>query len=364
MGQLIFLVGPKVGNPVGSVTKIVNAKQAGANGMRWSFDQTGGFYQANRRYTNTLRVFTNSQYVGAIQVQQAVLGTGAVQGATYRFPLPELNGDGTVPTTPCETDSGSFCQTIEIAQDQEDARQWLVTLQYSSLDIAHEMGTSELQNGAVNPVESAPKVHWSSAKYPVSYPLDVNGLPFINTVGDPLEDPPQTEETRPVLHFTRVETQYNDSWAQQFRDTVNADTFLGWNPGQVKCRDIQGERQYSTDYGYYWEVSYEFEFRIGSTTVIDQTDQFGSPLGTSTNTTGWKERVLNAGLRQLVNGTGDPSQIMIDGALVTSPVPLQENGSYEPLTGSVDPYYLEFTLYPSAPFSQLNIPTNVLTQSQ
>lgn len=364
MGQLVYLGGPTVGNPVGAVTKIVNAKQQGATGMHWSFEPQGGFYVANRRYTNTLRVITNSQYVGSIQVQQAVLGIGAVQGATYRFPLPELNGDAGLPAVPCETDTGSFCQSIEIAQDQEDGKQWLITIQYASLDINHEMGNSQTQNGTVNPLEAAPKVHWSSAKYLVNYPLDVNGLPFINTVGDPLEDPPQTEETRQVLHFARNEEDYNDSWAQQFRDTVNSDTFLGWNPGQAKCRDIQGERQYSTDFGYYWEVSYEFEFRIGSTIVVDQTDNFGAPIGTASNTTGWTERVLNSGLRQLAGGTGAPQQILIDGALVTSPVPLQQNGVYTPITATVPPYYLDFTLYPSSPFAQLNIPQNVLTQSQ
>ena len=368
MAGLIFLGGPSVPNPVGSILYVVNAKQAGAQGMHWSFEQQGGAVNAQRRYTNTLRVVTSSPYVGPIQVQQFVLGLGAFQGATYRFPLPEFNanqapGYVAAPANPTEVDTGSFCQSIEITQDQEDAKQWLVTAQYSSYDIAHELGNSQVQNGSINPEEMAPEVHWSSAKYEVSNALDINGEPFLNTCGDPLENPPKTEESRQVLTFVRNEQSYQESWAQQYRDSVNSDTFLGFPPNQARCKDIQGKRIYTSDYGYYWQVSYEFEFRVGTTTVDVETTagDFGPPVSSTTSTTGWWAVVLNAGLRQNVGGTGPPQQITIDGALLTSPVFLQQDGSYKP-TG--EPYFLQFVLYPSMTFANLNIPDDVLTQSQ
>jgi hypothetical protein len=370
---LIFGAGPQVNNPVGAVIACYNAKQPGAQGMNWSFGSLGGVTQANRKYTNTLRVITNSPFVGPLQIQQFVLGTGAVQGATYRFPLPEVNPPPTTgpacPTIPTETDAGSFCNEIDFQQDSEDACLWLVTLKYSSWDVAHELGTSQAQNGAINPTEMAPEVNWSFAKYEVSNTQDINGNPFINTAGDPLENPPKVEETRQVLSFVRNEQNYNDNYAQQFRDHVNSDIFLGWPPNMVKCKSILGQRVYTADWGYYWKVSYEFEFRVGTLLNYAEEWVFDQPV-TSGNFTGWDAVVLNAGLRQLVGGTGTPQQITIDGSLITSPVPLQQNGAYTPLTagtdetGSVDPWYIEFTLYPSAPFAQLNIPQDLLTESQ
>lgn len=370
MGALVFNGGPQVVAPVGVVFEIINAKQSGAQGMQWSFEINGGQAIASRRYTNTLRVFTNSPFVGPIQIQQAVLGIGAVQGSYYRFPLPELLGSNLTPTTPTEIDTGSFCQSIDIAQDAEDARQWLVTLNYGTYNINHELGNSNVQNGSVDPLEMAPEVHWSAAKYQVGYPMDLNGIPFINTAGDPLEDPPQTEESRQVLNFVRNEAQYVEAWAQKYRDSVNSDVFLGYQPNQVKCRDIQGKRIFSTDYSYYWEVSYEFEFRIGSpttpTTDVGDVDTIGeTTFNPSTITTGWYELVLNQGLRALTtpNDTTTIHQVTIDGSLVTSPVPLQADGTYQKLTSKIDPYYLQFVLYPAQPFAFLNIPQSVLTQT-
>ncbi len=344
---LQFLGGPEVVAPIGVVTEIINAKEPGANSMVWSLEAQLGTYIQQRRYVNTLRIFTSSPLVGPIQIQQALLGNGIVQGGFYRFPLPEYRTDGVTPiTTPTEIDTGSFVQSIDLKQDSEDARQWVATIQYSGFPINHELGSSEIQNGSVNPEQMYPEVHWSSAKYEATYPTDLNGNPYRNTVGDPFDSPPPTEETRQVLTFVRNEAVYVESWASQYRDSVNSDNFLGFLPNTVKCKDIQGQRQYTADYGNYWKVSYEFEFRIG------YTKQDGT-------TTGWTALVLNAGLRQNVNGV--PAQITINNSLITSPVALTQDGLYDP---AADPVYLEFTLYPALPFSFLNIPDNVLDANQ
>ena len=362
MAGLTFLGGPSVPNPIGTITQIINAKMPSAQSMHWSFEQQGGWFSAQRRYTNVLRVFTNSPYVGPIQVQQALLGQGCFHGATYRFPIKELNGDAST-VTATEIDTGSFVQAVEIEQETEDAKQWLARIQYSSFDINHELGSSQVQNGSIDPLEMAPEVHWSSAKYEISNVLDVNGNPFLNTCGDPLENPPKTEESRQVLSFIRNEATYDDNWAQTYRDSVNSDTFLGFPPNQARCKDITGKRIHTADYGYYWQVSYEFEFRIGTTTVDVETTAgvFGQPVQSVTSTTGWWAEVLNAGLRQKLSGLGNPKQILIDGQLITSPVFLQQDGSYKP---DGQPYFLQFVLYRSQTFANLGIPSDVLTQNQ
>ncbi len=343
---LIFLGGPSLVSPAGTVTEIRNVKERGALEMHWSFEQQDGWYQASRRYTNTLRVFTSKDLVGPIQIQQAVLGIGAVQGSYYRFPLNEYVNGAVQTATICEQDTASFAQSIDIDQESEDARQWLVKINYGPYSINHQFGSSNVQEGSINPTESYPEVHWSSAKYEVHYATDQTGNPYVNTVGDPLENVPPTEETRTVLQFTRNEAQYQESWASQYRDAVNSDSFLGYLPNTVKCKDIQGQKVYSADYGNYWRVSYEFEFRIG----------FPKADGT---TTGWTTQILNAGLRQNVNGVA--AQITLNGALITSPVALQQDGTYQP---TADPFYLDFVQYGAMPFSFLNIPVDVLTSNQ
>jgi hypothetical protein len=84
---LIILSGPSVPNPYGAIVSITNGKEG--FGMDWTYQMIGGWYQGARSYTNTMIVVTNSPLVGPIQVQQALIGIGAVQGSTYLRPLPE-----------------------------------------------------------------------------------------------------------------------------------------------------------------------------------------------------------------------------------------------------------------------------------
>lgn len=367
---LILLRFPSVPNPVGAITKIVNAKEVGAQGMTWAYENQGGFVRGTRSYTNTLRVITNSPFVGPIQVQQALIGIGAVQGSFYRFPLPEFNGDGVAPTAPTEQDTGSFLHSIEIRQEAEDAKQWLATFSYGPFDINHEIGSSEATNGSNNPLEKAPEATWTGTIQETSYPNDINGVPFLNTVGDPIENPPKREESRQTLTFIRNEATYNENYAQSFRQTVNLNTFLEFPPGCAKCKMITGKRIYTADFGYYWEVVYEFEFRVIKQTIPATFDPITGQSNNdgSTQIFGFQDRVLNAGFRQIVNGNA--TQITVSGSPVSSAVALSSEGV--PLNIGVtdnpdnapEPFFLTFNQYFSSDFDQLNIPPNVLTTNQ
>jgi hypothetical protein len=112
--------------------------------------------------------------------------------------------------------------------------------------------------------------------------------------------------------------------ADTYRDTVNLATFFGSPPGTVKCKSITAKRAWSPNVagGYYWVVTYLFEF----------------------NRDGWTSRPLDLGFRQLVSGTR--RQIIIDGQPATSPVPL--NGSGGVLAPGGTPVFLAFELYPAA----------------
>lgn len=305
----------------------------GARGGEWGVDEV----RCNRAYTNRLKVETTSKYTGPLQIMASI---GAHIGDTYRFPYSA--------STPTETDTGSFLQKIRADLASEDGLQWSVTLEYAPFDVVHQLGVTDISQGIVNPTDRNPEVWWDYAKYErfkvedeTPDTADPPGpLPYRNTVGDPLLDPPPTEETRPVLFIARNEPVFNDAYAAQFKDTVNSGEFLGYPPNTVKCRNIKSERFYDPDWGYFFKVTYEFEIRD---------DDDGN---------GYTHLSLNAGYRQKVNGTGNPVNVTdANGQQVTDAVPLQKDGSYQP---TADPYYLEFQQFPQIDFSQLNIPDGIL----
>lgn len=356
MGQLTFLNQPAVINSQGSIVSIKNAKQSGAQAMSWGYKQMQGTMINSREYTNTLRVITSSYLVGPIQIQQALLGVGVIQGqGTYQFPLPEIASSGapqTYPdgiTGPTEVDPGSFIQNFRFEQETDDQKQWLVTITYGPLDVAHEFGSSEAQNGALDPTEMTPRVRFIGEKVQVVKPFDSTNTPKINTAGDPFLDIPGTDSSVQVLEITRNEPLYNETYAQAYRDSCNADTFLGFSPYQVKCRNITAERKYNANWGYFYEVTYQFEFRVVTVVSSGKTTYYGHDT-----------IILNAGLRQLVNG--QQQAILASGAPITSPVPLDANGAV--LAPNATPVYKFYRDYPTQVFANLNIPQTLFTASQ
>lgn len=295
----------------------------------WGVDEA----RCNRTYTNRLKALTTSQNCGPAQVVQSC---PVRIGQTYQFP---------VCSDTTENDTGSFAQSITAVRDTEGGgKQWSVTIEYGPFDIPDLLGTSDISNGIINPLDRYYDVYWGEpAKYRKSKPADESTpdpLPYLNTAGDPLLDPPETEETRPILFFVRNEATYNDAYASQYKDTVNQDEFLGFPPNSVKCRDIKGERFFDSDWGWWFKVYYQFEF---------DDDDDGN---------GFTQLIASMGYRQLVDGSGDPVNCTDgDGSQVTDAVPLQKDGSYQP---GEPPYFIPFQQFSQSKFADLNIPDDLL----
>lgn len=324
---------PSVLSP-GIVQLVADDYEPGTRKGSWSVDET----RCNRNYVLRLKAITASSNIGAIQVIQSV---GLLIGSSYSWPY---YGD------PTENDTGSYLQSIDVENTSDDGRQWAITLTYAPFDVWTLLGSSDLNKGIISPLDRAWEVYWGEPqKYKKSKPYDESGeneetgepgAPYVNTVGDPLLDPPPTEETRPVLFLVRNESTYNDAYASQYKDAVNSDEFLGFPPNTVKCRDIKGERFWDPDWGWWFKVTYQFEFDY---------DDDGE---------GFTYLALNAGYRQLVNGTGSPVNVVdANGNTVTDAVPLKQNGAYEP---GAEPYFIPFQEFPSVPFENLNIPDDLL----
>jgi hypothetical protein len=320
-----------VPNPVGTILKVENVRE-GATKSKWG-------WQGGRNYTTKLKVQTSSQYVGAIQVIQSVAPR---YGAFYRWPLVEFGGDP-LPLLPVEQDTGSFLQSIECDPDGDDGVQWIVTLEYTPFDVEHEVGEQDPDGNAIDPTTKRPDVSWGFASSDKSMPMDESDppQPYINTANDPLEDPPQGEEGRPILTISRAEWTYDVDWTKQFVNHVNEDDFLGFEANTVKCRDIPAKLVYDADWGNYWEVTYEFEIR---------NDEDGN---------GWDELVVNEGYRKL-DASGNKVVIMISEAPASSPQLLTKDGKDTIDDGGV-PYLLRFKRFKRAKFANLKIPDDILT---
>lgn len=327
--------GPSVVSP-SSILSINDDTGPDSCSGEWATDQV----RINRTYTNRLKVEAANRYVGPAAI---IAATGVKIGDTYKFPL--------FSAAATETDTGSFVQSIKPSRSSEHSSngqvQWTVTIDYGPWDTVFFQGSGYLSTGQIDPTARILEVYWDSAKYEVSRPYDFSEpkpKPYVNTVNEALIDPPKFEETRPVLKIVRRESFYNEAYVISFQDTVNQDVFLGCPPNTVKCRDIKGEREYDPDWGLYWVVTYEFEFRV---------DAKGD---------GFKQLIINMGYRykdnlsgKIINATDEQGQ------QATDPVLIDEDG-FKVSAGN-DPYNLEFVEFPPSDFSQLNIPQDILDQS-
>lgn len=348
-------------NVVGFVDLVENIKGPGSRSLSWGVDQVEQVWQGSRQYQTQMRVITTNAFVTPIQIAFALGGVcGAVLGNYYISPLPELSLNAVVPTS---QDTGSRLQNIAIEEEAEDGLSWIATLSYGPFDIAHELGTSNAQYGSFTPFDFPPVVKWSTAKYHRSYPTDVTGQPFVNTAGDPLENPPVREESTQCLRIILWNSSYDEPFAQSFRDTINGDTFLGFGPEFVKCRDIDGERLYTTDYGYVWRIVYDFEIRRIAITFKGVTTIYG-----------WVEPVLNLGYRSFQPAAGNgPQPIIIGGQQITAPVILNQDGTFTPPANRAalvanfpgnQQLFVVFQNYPTSTFANLNIDQDILTANQ
>lgn len=237
-------------------------------------------------------------------------GVGVAIGATYSFGS--------------EADSGAFANdvTVTCSKASKSYYYWDATVEYGPIDPSVR---------PLNPLDEQPRVTWGWAQFQEAVTQDRDGNPILNTAFDPFDPPISKDQSRPILGLVRNEANFDQDLADSLRDTVNDASWWGAAAGKVKLRSISANRTYNADAGgWYWEVSYEFQF----------------------NRDGWNSKPLNAGFRQL-NAAGDAQeQIYRDGNPVSSPVPLGTDG--RALSPSGTPIFMDFPVYSESDFSLLN----------
>lgn len=190
-----------------------------------------------------------------------------------------------------------------------------------------------------NPLNIAPQVSWTFAS--TSEPIDKDNKkkPILNSSDEPF-DPPITEDFDDlVLRYIRNEAVFNETFAGDFKNAVNIDTFLGFPPGTCKLKIFSGDKTRAAGL-IYWAVTYEIHIRY------DESD----PESTGN---GWKRRILDQGFRTKDDDGNYETIKDKDGNPLSEPVKLDGEGGE--LAEGDDPIYLKFVTAKERNFSDLNI---------
>jgi hypothetical protein len=283
----------------------IRGPRTGTQGRDWT-----------RTYTRAFRVITDDPNIGPRTVAMAV---GLQIGDHYQ------NSDGS------EHDNGSYVMDIAVAEEGEDGKSWIVTYSYGPYDPAQ---------WPENPLTKPPDVQWGFSPMTKVASEDINGSAVVNSANDYFDPPIEIEDPRVTLSFVRNEPVFNPARAYAYRNAINTDSFLGCDPLTVKVTQISGVRQWdqylsSINYGgasgFYWTVTYEFEF----------------------NPDKWTFKILDQGMRKIDTATGQQAQILESGIPISSPKLLDGNG--QPIEPGDDPVFLEFHLFPEKEFGGLMI---------
>lgn len=207
-----------------------------------------------------------------------------------------------------------------------------VTVHYSSYTDTFDIyGDGE----PINPLLQRPERSWRFALSNEPIDRDIVGNPLASSSGEAF-DPQMTEDFYDlVLRYVRNEESYDKLLAAQYINAVNSDSFLGFNPGQVRCNIFDGEEA-RVSQNLFCRVTYEFQFRWD----------------------GWKRKITDQGFRIKTgtdaNGKPKYENILDDkGNPVSQPVLLDGQG--QRLAEDADLVVLEFETKRKLPFSVLNI---------
>lgn len=215
---------------------------------------------------------------------------------------------------------------------------------------------------SIDPLNQPPVIEWTFAESNEPIDRDIAGKIITNSAGETFDPTPAKTVHDLVLRYTRNKLVYSAWQAFQYIGSLNSDDFLGFGPGLVKCTVFNGQKIYNDEYGNYWRVTHEFQFRK------DYIEGEGY--------IGWKRRISDQGYRENYgvkeDGSPDLRDIMVsagndaDGNPSTEEIrtsqPVLLNGKGRKLPGNAEiAYYLKdavfqkFDLYEQLPFSVLNI---------
>jgi hypothetical protein len=275
-----------------------------------------------RKYVRKFRAFSN--YAG--DGPQTVLNSFFIR-----------RGDPYITIT--DNDPNAFAMNLSCEQEEGDQLCWIVTVDYGWYDV-NEAGGGPNQNPLNMPID----VTFGFRDYEHVVQADINNKPILNSAGDPYNPPVVINLPNQLLTVVRNEASYDSAMAYSYRNSINSDSFAGQSALFAKTIAITPKNIFHQDIGWYYQVTYEFEF-------LNPRNAAG--------TKGWHKILLDQGYRQLDPVTKKPVAITLKGQPITQPMLLDGNGHLLPLNGV--PYYNEFQVFVELPYSNYNFDEAAIT---
>tara|TARA_R100000808_G_scaffold25080_1_gene61494 strand:+ start:11601 stop:12446 length:846 start_codon:yes stop_codon:yes gene_type:complete len=187
---------------------------------------------------------------------------------------------------------------------------------------------------SLNPLTDPPIIRWTTVNIQEEIDLDVEGSPITNTVGEPIDPPPQRDFADLQVTIIRNESNWTADVAINFVNKLNQDEIFGFAPGIGRMVGISADRVYFDSLAY-WEVTYQIVFRRG----------------------GWNKRFLNAGYREVKKpGSNETKEILdANGDKYQTPTPLSIDGVALGPNDAGQVYFVQYQVYEAVPFFTLQL---------
>ncbi len=238
------------------------------------------------------------------------------------------------------SDPNAFVTDISAQQgDAGNPLEWIVTVNYGWYDV-NQVGGGPEANPLLMPID----VSWGFKDYEHVVEQDIEGKPVRNSAKDPYDPPLIINVPNQMMTVVRNEAFYNVPLAYLYRNSINEDSFAGQSPLFAKCFGITPKNLFHPTVGWYYQVTYEFEFM--------------NPRN-SADAKGFRKTILDRGLRKLDFNTGKQIHIYLNSQPITQPMLLDGSGGILPLNGV--PVYNEFQVFPELPFSEFNFDVAAIT---
>lgn len=268
-----------------------------------------------RTYTRIFRILTDTVDDSTIKIKAA-------------FGLPKLF-DKYVTFT--ENDLSATVNSISVEQeDGEHGKSWKATIGYST--------DAEEENE--DPTLDPPDVSWSFAQFQTVIEKDIKTDETIkNSAGELFDTPVEKDDSRPILTITRNEEFFDPALAIEYQDTINTDTFFGFDPLQAKVSHISARQNFKNledgSVLIFWKVTYVFHF----------------------NRDTWIKQILDQGHHFLILNEQDEEvlqEFRLDSGVITE-TPQLLDGNGKPLDPDDPPFFIPFNVYRELLFAPLGL---------
>lgn len=287
--------------------------------------QRKGALNADRTAAYT-RVFLVDTAADAASGPFGPLAARAAVQAKYGLNIGVPYAYGTAGDPFFEADDATRVTSIQCECIADDGHQWHVTVEYGFLDF----------RGTENPLDAPPEIEVDQAQFSRIADRDKDGGAVLNSAMDRFDPPIEADDSRTVLRITVNLKEFNQEWAERYRDTINAVAFLGRDPYTLKLSTVRARRLSDPnvpDDHFYWVVNMELHH----------------------NRDTWLFHPLDQGYKRL---QGTPAKqlsiVTADGQTPSSPVLLDGQGGQLDLSDPAnEPFYMEFHVYPEEDFPEI-----------